>query len=149
HPAGALGRKLLTVREVMRTGARLPLVSPATPVGEVTAAISRARAGSAPVVDESGRLLGIFTDGDFRRMWLSETSAPDKGPDVAGRLGRVLLQPVGEVMTAPCLSIEDGRLAAEAMRVFSARRINEIPVVDAAGRVVGLLDVQDIVGLAL
>ncbi|MBN1808775.1 MAG: KpsF/GutQ family sugar-phosphate isomerase [Planctomycetes bacterium] len=150
HPAGALGRRLLKVSEVMRTGERLPLAAERTPVGEVISAISRARAGSAPVVDEDGKLLGIFTDGDFRRMWTENAAGMPGGSDAAaGRLGRIMLLPVGEVMTSPCLSIEEDRLAAEAMRVLGEKRINELPVVNRSMQVTGIIDVQDLVGLAI
>lgn len=153
HPAGSLGRKLLSVEEVMRTGSRLPLVSADTPIGEVIGAISRARAGSAPVVDATGRLLGIFTDGDFRRLWLRLASGNDSRLPAgqAGKrelpVGEGMLTPVGQVMTAPCLSILRGRLVGEAMGLMRNKHINELPVVDDGGRVVGLLDVQDIVGI--
>lgn len=150
HPAGALGRKLLKVHEVMRVGERVPLVKPDTPLGEVVAAISRARAGSAPVIDNSGRLLGIFTDGDFRRLWLKEKQdLPEGSKEAAERLGRAMLRKVGEVMTSPCLSIDSDRLAAEAMRILGQKRINELPVVDKSGKVLGLIDVQDLVSLTL
>jgi arabinose-5-phosphate isomerase len=150
HPAGALGRKLLKVQEVMRTGQRLPLVAKDTPVGEVIAAISRARAGSAPVIDGKGKLLGIFTDGDFRRMWLKEKEGlPEGSEEAASKLGHIMLTKVGDVMTTPCLHIEEERLATEAMRLLSQKRINELPVVDGKHKVVGLIDIQDLVGLTL
>ena len=136
HPAGELGRKLLTVRELMRTGAASPVCPPETPVLEVLSAISAARAGAMCVVDPGGLLLGIFTDGDFRRRY-----ARDKFDPAA--------VPVREHMTARPVSIGAERLAHEALALMRERKIDELPVVDAGGRLVGTLDVQDLLAAGL
>ena len=131
HPAGAIGRALvLRVTDVMRTGDRLASVSPATTVLSTILAMTKAQAGSAVVVDDAGRLAGIFTDGDFRRH-VSE------GNDILAR-------PVSEFMTANPLSIRDDAYAADLLRVFEARRIDDLPVCSADGKVLGMVDIQDL-----
>lgn len=131
HPGGDLGKKLLLrVSDIMRTGKDNPVVSGEMKVEEVLYRITGARAGSATVVDKKGRLTGIFTDGDLRRHLKS---------------GRDLLQtPIGDVMTRHPVTITAGKLAAEVLELLRSKRIDEVPVVDAKGRPVGYLDVQDI-----
>lgn len=131
HPGGSLGRRFQRVSEVMRRGERVPLVSAETTILEAVKAFTTARAGAAVVVDDVGRLMGIFTNGDFRRRWTSD-------PAIIG-------QPVGNHMTAPCKSVAEIELVNSALRLMHQTRINELPVVDTEGRVVGLLDIQDIV----
>lgn len=131
HPAGSLGRQLSRVEALMRTGERCPCVAPAAPIREVVAAISRARGGLACVVDAEGRLLGVFTDGDFRRHWATD-------PFIGER-------PVGDLMTRPGVSITRGALVREATALMSERHVNALPVLDEAGRVLGLVDIQDLV----
>lgn len=131
HPGGSLGRKLLKVRDLMRRGRESVIVRENVPLKKVLLMITRARAGSCTVVDAKRRLRGIFTDGDLRRHLRT------------GGEG-ILKKAVSEVATARPASIRDDRLAAEALHVLRTRRIDELPVVDAAGRVVGLLDVQDL-----
>ncbi len=131
HPGGNLGKKLLlTVSDIMRTGKSHPTVKPQALVKDVLYAITGARAGSATVVDSQGRLIGIFTDGDLRRHM-------NAGSDI-------LKTPVKSVMTAGPVTIRADRLAAEALEILRSRKIDEMPVVDAKGRPVGLLDVQDL-----
>jgi arabinose-5-phosphate isomerase len=131
HPGGSLGRKLLKVADLMRTGDRLPLVGKDTTIAKTLEILTKTRAGAAIVVDGDGRLAGIFTDGDFRRHW---SKNPDIGP-----------HSVAEHMTSPCIFTEPDRLVSEAQELMGRRRINAMPVVDAERRVVGLLDIQDIV----
>jgi arabinose-5-phosphate isomerase len=135
HPAGELGRRLMTVREVMRTGAAHPVVPHTTRLRDALAAITRARAGAASVVGDDGRLAGIFTDGDLRRH-LTRGDA-------------VLDRPIGELMTRTPITISPDRLATEAARMLSERKIDELPVVDSEGRPVGMLDVQDLLDIGL
>jgi arabinose-5-phosphate isomerase len=139
HRGGSLGRQLMTVGEIMRRGPEVASVRPAETVRKALRAVSRvggARAGATLVVDARGRLVGIFTDGDLRRR-LRE------GTEFLGR-------PVREVMTRTPITVRDTALVAEALRVLKDRKIDEVPVLDARGRPVGLLDVQDIleVGVA-
>ena len=139
HPAGALGRSLLTVEEVMtsRPGGRLPVAAQTETVREVLAACERLkrRAGAVLLVDDAGTLTGILTDGDFRRQVLADGD------------GTLLARPIGEVMVRDPKRIESGELASKALAIMNQYRIDELPVVDKAGRPVGLLDVQDLVVL--
>ena len=132
HPGGSLGRKLLKVEEVMRRDARHAVVAADAPVMDAILAITNARAGSVTVVDGGGRVLGIFTDGDLRRHLA-------QGKDVASLR-------VEELMTAGPVTIQQGKLASEAAHLIRERRIDELPVVDADGRAVGVVDIQDILG---
>ena len=136
HPAGAIGRALtLKASDVMRKGDGFAKVPPSISVLEALMAMTKAKTGSAVVVDADERLLGIFTDGDFRRI-VSERSAGD----AAATLART----VGDVMTKSPKFIRDTAYAAEIVKVFEKRRIDDLPVVDGEGRVVGLVDVQDL-----
>jgi len=131
HPAGAIGRALvLRVTDVMRTGERVAVVSPRTTVLDTLLAMTKAQAGSAVVVDGDGRLAGIFTDGDFRRH-VSE-----------GR--SVLGDAVADYMTKSPLFIRGDAYAVDLLRVFEARRIDDLPVCAADGRVIGMVDIQDL-----
>ena len=139
HPAGALGRSLLKVEEAMtfRLGERLPVADDRLTVREVLSqaeTIPR-RAGAVLLVDDEGRLSGILTDADLRRKLLADSE------------GRLLEKPVAEVMHRRPKSIRVGELASKALAIMNRYRIDELPVVDGAGRPVGLLDVQDLVGL--
>ncbi len=136
HPGGNLGKKLLRVEDVMRSGPSHAKVSPKDTVRKAILKITQARAGSCSVVGKGGRLVGIFTDGDLRR-WLRQN-----GEDLLSR-------PVGEVATRKPLTVRENQLAAEALHLLKSRRIDELPVVDGGGRVVGLLDVQDLLKAGL
>lgn len=136
HPAGAIGRALvLKATDIMRTGERLAAIQPSISVMDALLAMTKAKAGSAVVVDGDNRLLGIFTDGDFRRMM---TTAPNA--DVSA----LLASPVGEHMTKSPLFVRDTVFAAEMLKVFEKRRIDDLPVCDTNGRVVGLVDINDL-----
>ena len=131
HPAGAIGRALvLKVTDIMRTGERLACVPPGAPVLDALMAMTKAKAGSAVVTGPDGSLAGIFTDGDFRRN-VSE------GRDI-------LHDPVSKYMTHSPESIRDDAYAVDLLRVFERRRIDDLPVCDASGRVVGMVDIQDL-----
>jgi len=135
HPGGSLGTKLMTVAQSMmfRAGERLPLVAGSETIGQMLETTRDVkRHGAVMVVDAEGRLAGIVTDGDLRRL-LTEC-----GTEVFERR-------IGDVMTAPCKRIRADALAAEATALFHKHRIDELPVVDAEDRPVGLIDVQDIV----
>jgi arabinose-5-phosphate isomerase len=136
HPGGILGKRLiLKVDDIMRKGPGNPVVDERAPVKRVLLAITRARAGSASVVDSRGRLIGIFTDGDLRRHIESEPRLIDKK--------------VKDVMTKNPVSIKKERLAAEAFDILRSRKIDEIPVVDDKRRPIGLVDVQDLLKAGL
>ena len=134
HPAGAIGRALvLKVRDIMRTGAALALVKPSATVMDAALAMTKSKGGSAIVVDARGKLRGIFTDGDFRRVMAKATDC-----------NRLLSTAVGEVMTASPSFVYDDAYAAELLKVFERRRIDDLPVCDRKGRVVGIVDLQDL-----
>jgi arabinose-5-phosphate isomerase len=136
HPGGELGRKLLKVEELMRTGAASPAVAPEASVLDALSAISAARAGAVSIVDGAGKLLGIFTDGDFRRRYAADKFDPAKTP-------------VSRYMTASPSTIGPEKLATEALALMRSKKIDELPVVGSAGRAVGMLDVQDLLSAGL
>jgi len=135
HPAGELGRKLQKVGDVMRTGDRNPVVREETQVGEAIALITKARAGAVSVVGADGRLAGIFTDGDLRRLL-------SRNPQ--GQQERI-----GAVMTRTPTVVGPDRLVADALRILREKRIDELPVVDDRGMPAGMLDIQDVLGAGL
>jgi arabinose-5-phosphate isomerase len=136
HPGGTLGKKLLLkVEDIMRTGPNNPLVAQNKKISRVLVKITQARAGSASVIDKSGRLVGIFTDGDLRRHL-------EIDPDLSTRK-------IKEVMTKNPITVGAEMLAAEAMRILKDRKIDEVPVVDKNHRPIGLLDVQDLLRAGL
>ena len=136
HPGGILGKRLiLTVSDIMRIGSANPVVKESATVREALIAITKARAGSASVVDKNGKLSGIFTDGDLRRHIGSD-------PDI-------ITKSVKDVMTKKPVTITRERLAAEAFEILKSKKIDELPVVDAKSRPVGLVDVQDLLKAGL
>ncbi len=136
HPGGSLGRRLLLkVEDIMRTGPAYAKVKSNVKVKDVLLAITKARCGCACVVDAQNKLLGIFTDGDLRRHL-----------DIDAK---ILTQAVGEVMTKNPTAISQDRLAAEAFDILKTKKIDELPVLDKAKKVVGLVDVQDLLKAGL
>ena len=136
HPGGILGKRLiLTVGDIMRKGTANPIVREDAKINKVLLAITRARAGSASVVNPKGRLIGIFTDGDLRRHLETD-------PDLVQRRVR-------DVMTKNPTVIRSDKLAAEAFDILRSKRIDEIPVVDDKMRPIGLVDVQDLLKAGL
>jgi arabinose-5-phosphate isomerase len=140
HPAGQLGRKLVKVREAMtfKIGENLPVASDRLTVGAVFKEVSsiKRRSGAVILVSDDGKLSGLFTDGDFRRLVTK---------DEAGALTR----PMRDVMTRNPKRIGADQLASEAMAVMHQHRFDELPVVDDQDRPVGLIDVQDLVVLKM
>ena len=136
HPAGAIGRALvMRVSDVMRTGDRCACVPPETTVLDTLLAMTKAQGGSAVVANADGTLAGIFTDGDFRRSFAAAA------PSAASAL---LSASVADHMTRKPLFVRDTAYAADLLRIFEKKRIDDLPVCDAAGRVVGLVDIQDL-----
>ena len=129
HPAGSLGRQLKRVEEMMRTGDRIAIVSEETPVFEAMSDMSKSRGGLCLVVDPEGRLVGVYSDGDFKRDGLA---------------GRDAREPIGPRCTRPGHRISPDRRVAEAYEIMRGR-MNALPVVDADGRPLGVLDIQDLV----
>ena len=132
HPAGALGRRLLLhIADVMHVGEDVPRVPADATFGAVLLEMSRKRLGMTAVVDDDGHLLGLITDGDVRR------TLADEGTDI--RTTRVL-----DVMTRSPVTIGADALAVEAARLMETHKINGLLVTDAQGRVVGALNIHDL-----
>ncbi|MDR7016606.1 KpsF/GutQ family sugar-phosphate isomerase [Acinetobacter sp. 3657] len=133
HPAGALGKRLLLhVKHLMHTGAELPKVYPDTPMNKVLYEISDKRLGLTTVVDEQDTLLGIFTDGDLRRMIDRQ-----QGFDVNAA--------VSAVMTENPMTISQEARAVEALEKMHEKKINQFVVVDDAKKVIGVISMHDLI----
>lgn len=131
HPAGALGRKLLThVRDVMRPAAEVPTVAVDSMIPAALLSITRGGLGMTAALDGDGRLAGILTDGDLRR-------ALEKRGDLRNIS-------VGEVMTRTPRSISPERLAVEAVELMEQYKINQLLVLDASGELLGALNMHDL-----
>ena len=131
HPGGALGRKLLThLGDVMRTGAGVPRVGPATPFPVLMREMSAKGLGASAIVDDDNRILGIFTDGDLRRL-------VEKGVDLRAVTAR-------EVMFPEPRTIRDDALAVEAVELMEKHRITSVLVIDANGRLCGAVNSNDL-----
>ena len=136
HPAGAIGRAmLLKVRDIMRSGERNAIARETLPVEEALLVMTRAKSGSLAVVNEKGRLAGVFTDGDLRRRMATD-------PDLRSR-------PLKVVMTRNPICIREEALAVEALKIFDGHSIDDLIVVNARREPVGLLDSQDLPKLKL
>ncbi|HET6346972.1 MAG TPA: KpsF/GutQ family sugar-phosphate isomerase [Myxococcota bacterium] len=132
HPGGALGRKLMKVREVMRAGNANPVARVSDSLRRVIAIMTETegRPGAASIVDAEGKLAGFFTDGDLRRLLERAEFAVDA--------------PVGSVMHLNPKRIHPETLVAEAAQILRSFQIDQLPVVDADDVPIGLLDVQDV-----
>jgi arabinose-5-phosphate isomerase len=131
HPGGSLGKRLrLSVKDVMRKGAANPCVKSRTTVKQALLKITQGRAGSATIVNSKFQCIGIFTDGDLRRHFKELIRNPNK--------------PISEFMTHRPRTVHQDTLAMKALEIFQQRKIDEMPVVNSAGKVTGLLDVQDL-----
>ena len=131
HPSGAIGRAmLLKVGDIMRSGNRNAIAKDNLTVKEALLVMTHAKSGSLAVVDARGSLAGVFTDGDFRRHMATDEN--------------LLSQPVKSVMTRKPICIRDDALAAEALKIFNERNIDDLIVVNAKNQPVGLVDSQDL-----
>ncbi|HYR57897.1 MAG TPA: CBS domain-containing protein, partial [Chthoniobacteraceae bacterium] len=131
HPGGRLGRTLLMkVHQIMRGREQMAIVAPATTVREAIVAMARARAGAAVITNESDVLEGIFTHGDFGRHFQKQSD--------------LLELAVGDFMTRRPITIPGDRLAAEVLQILEKHRIDDLVVVDEAGRPIGVVDSQDL-----
>ena len=131
HPGGSLGRKLLThVSDVMRQGERIPTVAPSASISSAILEITRKGLGMTAVADPDNKLLGIFTDGDLRRLI-------EQGLDLRGLL-------VSEVMNAAPKCIAPDKLAVEAVRMMEVCHISQVVVTDKQGYIVGALNFHDL-----
>jgi arabinose-5-phosphate isomerase len=131
HPNGAIGRALLLkVADIMRSGARNPVALQTTTVRDALLVMGKAKSGSVSVVNKSGKLAGVFTDGDLRRH-LAEGDG-------------VLDQPLAKVMTRKPICLREDALAADAIHIFNERNIDDLIIVNAKREPVGLVDSQDL-----
>jgi arabinose-5-phosphate isomerase len=136
HPSGAIGRAmLLRVGDIMRTGSRNTVAAQTLTVKEALLVMTRARSGSLSVIDERGKLVGVFTDGDFRRHIAADEN--------------LLAQPLQRVMTRRPVSISANALAVEALKIFNEEDIDDLLVVNTKNEPVGLVDSQDLPKLKL
>lgn len=139
HPGGALGGLLRPVADLLRfrAGVNLPLISRTQTVSAALEAASRVgrRPGAMVVIDEDGNLAGLFTDGDLRRLVMRNPAE--------------LSRPIGEVMTRNPRTLPENAVVQDAVRMFSEHRQDEIPVVMADGKPLGVLDVQDLIAMRL
>lgn len=134
HPGGKLGARLMFVRDVMHSGARLPVVGLAALMGEAVVEMSSKGFGCAAIVDERGQLVGIVTDGDLRRHMSAD----------------LMSVAVADIMTRAPRVVTPDMLAAEALHVLEERKITALMVVDAAGKPCGIVHIHDLlrVGVA-
>lgn len=136
HPGGSLGRALLTrVADIMRANAELPTVAEDADVFAALDSMNRARAGACLILKPDGSLAGIFTHGDFARSFRDDPLLGEK--------------PVAVLMTRHPVTVQAAALAVEVLRTLGENRIDDIVVLDAEGRPVGLIDTQDLVRLKI
>jgi len=137
HPSGAIGRALLLhACDIMRTGKRLAIANRTDTVREALLVMTRAKSGCVCVTSRTGKLAGVFTDGDLRRHMAHHGDA-------------VLEQSLAKVMTAKPTAIREDALAVEALKIFNTCKIDDLIVVNARREPVGLIDSQDLPKLKL
>jgi arabinose-5-phosphate isomerase len=136
HPGGKLGKKLAFVRDLMHSGDALPAVAPATPMSQVIYEMSRKKLGITTVLDAEGRLLGLISDGDLRRL-------------LEGRGPNALTLNAGEAMKPDPHIIGADELAARGLAIMEERRITSLVVTDSDRRALGILHLHDLWGLDL
>jgi arabinose-5-phosphate isomerase len=136
HPAGSLGRKLLKVETLMRRPPDLRIASCHDTVRDVFSQVRMRgrRTGAVMLVESDGRLCGLFTDSDLARL-------------VEQRRDAALDRPIREVMTPEPITVLAGGRVLDAVEILRERKISELPVIDAEGRPIGLLDITDVIGL--
>lgn len=131
HPSGSLGRRLLIrVRDIMHTGNQIPVVDTQVAVSDAILEMSAKKLGMTAVVESSGKLLGIFTDGDLRRL--------------LARPIDIHTTPIHQAMTYGCATIDPDCLAVETVRIMEERRISALLVIDADSQLVGALNMHDL-----
>jgi len=136
HPGGSLGRRLLLlVEDIMHTGKELPIISPDKTVGEALMEITQKNLGFVVIVDEQNKVLGLFTDGDLRRLL-------DRPNDF-----RAL--PITDVMIQNCKTIHPDMLAAEALEIMKNKKFNAFPVVDNEKHLIGAINMHDLLRAGL
>jgi len=136
HPRGSLGRKLLLkVKDIMRRGKFNPVIRENSLVKDALVKITSSHAGAASVVSKGKKLVGIFTDGDLRRGLERDAG--------------ILERKICSVMTKNPTVVREDDLASEALKVMESKKIDEVPVVDRNSRIVGMLDVQDLIAAGI
>jgi arabinose-5-phosphate isomerase len=136
HPGGSLGRLLMRVDDAMRPLAQCRTAPPGATVRQVfSQPLPARRTGAVMIVDDTGGLAGIFTDSDLARLFERRNDTAIDGP-------------IEAVMTSRPTTVASGTRLRDALALLESRRLSELPVVDFAGRPVGLLDIVDVVGLA-
>ncbi len=131
HPKGQAGRRLLRVESVMRRGSKVPRVAASTPMRDVLMEMSAKKLGMTCVVDADGRLAGIITDGDLRRM-------------LARFRGGLFRKTAGDCMTTDPVTIDKGDLATEALNIMEEKKITSLVIRDRAGRIDGIVHLHDL-----
>jgi arabinose-5-phosphate isomerase len=131
HPGGLLGKRFLRVRELMHTGARVPRVTTSTPIGEAIVEMTSRGFGATSVVDASGRLVGIVTDGDLRRL-------------LERRPANALAVTAAEAMTRDPLTIDGDEFAAAALEIMERRHVTSLLIVDDDRQPIGILHIHDL-----
>jgi arabinose-5-phosphate isomerase len=135
HPGGKLGKQLAKVRDLMHSGDAIPVVAPTTPMTDVIYEMSNKKLG-VTTVQERGRLRGVISDGDLRRLLEREG-------------GAALSRTAGEAMNDHPRTIAPCELAATALAILEERKITSLVVVDATGTVEGVLHLHDLWGVEL
>jgi len=131
HPGGALGRRLLLkISDLIHSGAQMPTVGPESAIGDALVEMSHKGFGMTAIIDPQRRVLGIFTDGDLRR--------------VIDHKADITTTAIGTVMTSDCTTVEADILAAEALRIMQDGKINALLVIDKDKRLVGVLNMHDL-----
>jgi len=132
HPGGAIGRTLLLrVADIMRKDKRLARIGTQAKVKDAILAMTSARAGAVGIVDRTGKLAGIFTDGDLRRL-------------ITQQRGAIANLPIRTVMTRAPITVRTEDLAVEVLKIFEEHTIDDLLVVDGKHRLVGMVDIQDL-----
>ena len=130
HPGGKIGRRLMRVEQVMHAGEAAPVVTASTPMHDVFHEMSNKRLGMTCIVDASQRLVGIFTDGDLRRLMVKSSD--------------VLSLTAGDVMRPNPRTIRRDMLAVEALKIMETHKITSVVVTDAESRVEGVVHLHDL-----
>ena len=136
HPAGRLGKKLLRVAHLMHTGEAVPQVEPTTPMPATFHEMSAKKLGMTTVIGADGRLLGILTDGDLRRLMEKHG-------------GTTLAMTAGDCMVRTPQTISPNLLASEALNLMEKKKITSVVVVDGSQRVLGVVHLHDLWTLQL
>ena len=132
HPGGRLGKRLLLhIADLMHTGDAIPAVPQNASLSEALVEMTQKGLGMTSIIDENNHIIGVFTDGDLRRVL-------DHGEVNVHSLS------IKDCMTSPCISLKQDKLAAEALQIMDAKRINALPIVDDEQRLIGALNMHDL-----